>query len=129
MAKLLAHRRLIWLAAGYVAVIALILYPTFHEGFGFKLAMWDCIPPTLGLILLASGGNEPTRHFTISAVFAIISALVMLFFVVAWFFTPLDTDPHSTTTALVFVFAPLWSVGIAIVAAGITWFVTRPTAI
>jgi hypothetical protein len=126
MEKFPAHRRLIWLAVAYVAVIALVLYPAFHEGFGFKLALWDCIPPTLGLILLASANNEAAHRFTISAVFAIISALIMLFFVIAWFFTPLDTDPHSTTTALVFVFAPLWSIGIAIVAAGITWLVTRP---
>ena len=118
MAKFPAHRRLIWLAAAYVAVSCHhSLIPAFHEGFGFKLALWDCIPPTLGLILLASANDEPTRRFTVSAVFAIISALIMLFFVVAWFFTPLDTDLHSTTTALVFVFAPLWSVGIAIVAA------------
>jgi hypothetical protein len=128
MAKLVAYRYLILLAAAYVAVIALILYPAFHEAFGFKLALWDCIPPTLGLVLLAGANSEPTRRFTIAAVFAIISTLSMIFFVVAWFFTPLDTDPHSTTTALVFVFAPLWSIGIAIVAAAITWLVTRPPA-
>ena len=128
MEKFQAHRRLIWLAAAYVAVVALILYPAFHESFGFKLALWDCIPPTSGLILLASANDEPTRRFTVYAVFAIISALIMMFFVVTWFFSPLDTDPHSTTTALVFVFAPLWSVGIAIVAASITWLLTRPTA-
>jgi hypothetical protein len=128
MVKLLTHTRLVWLLVAYAAVIALILYPAFHEGFGFKLALWDCIPPTLGLIFLASANDEPTHCFTISAVFAIISALIMLFFVIAWFFTLLDTDPHSPTTALVFVFAPLWSIGIAIVAAGITWLVTRPAA-
>jgi hypothetical protein len=127
MAKLLAHRHLIWLAAAYVAVIALILYPAFHERLGFKLALWDCIPPTLGLIFLATAFEKTTRHFVTSAIFTGFSTLVMVFFALAWFFTPLDTDPHSTTTALVFVFAPLWSVGIAIVAAGITWFVTRPT--
>ena len=126
--KLLTHTRLVWLLVAYAAVIALTLYPAFHEGFGFKLALWDCIPPTLGLILLASADDEPTHRFTISAVFAIISAPIMLFFVIAWFFSPLDTDPHSPTTALVFVFAPLWSIGIAIVAAGITWLVTRPVA-
>ena len=75
MEKFPAHRRLIWLAPAYVAVVALILYPAFHEGFGFKLALWDCIPPTLGLILLASANYEPTRRFTVYAVFAIISAL------------------------------------------------------
>jgi hypothetical protein len=122
-----SHRRLIWLATAYVAVIALILYPTFHEGFGLKLALWDCIPPTLSLILLANACDKGTRRFATSAIFAIICVAVMVFFVAVWFFTPLDTDPHSTTTALVFVFAPLWAIGIAIIASGITWFATRAT--
>ena len=77
MAKLLANRHLIWLAAAYVAVIALILYPAFHEGFGFKLALWDCIPPTLGLVLWASACDKGTRRFATSAIFAIICVAVM----------------------------------------------------
>jgi hypothetical protein len=128
MAKLLANKRLIWLLIAYAIVIAVILYPAFHERFGYKLALWDCIPPTLGMIFLTTGYDKTTRHFVTSAIFASLSTLVMIFFAVVWFFTPLDTDPHSATTALVFVFAPLWSIGIAIVAAGITWLVTRPTA-
>ena len=125
MVKLLTHPRLVWLLVAYGTVVALILYPAFHERFGFKLALWDCIPPTLGLIFLATAFEKTTRHFVTSAIFADFSTLVMVFFALAWFFTPLDTDPHSTTTALVFVFAPLWSIGIGIVAAGITWLVTR----
>ena len=44
-------------------MIALILYLAFHEGFGFKLALWNCIPPTLGLILLASANNKTNTPF------------------------------------------------------------------
>jgi hypothetical protein len=117
-----------WIAIVYAAVLALVLYPAFHEGFGARLSVWNCIPPTLGLIVVISALGQTKRRFIASAAFAIMTAIVTTFFVAVWFFTPLDSDGHSFTTALVFVFAPLWSTGIATIASAIAWFAVRATS-
>jgi hypothetical protein len=124
---LTSHQRthLLWIAITYGIVLALVLYPAFHEGFGSRLSLWNCIPPTLALIVLIGALGKTRRRFVPSAAFAIVTAAVTTFFVSAWFFTPLDLDPHSSTTALVFVFAPLWSMGIALVVSVATWIAVR----
>jgi hypothetical protein len=116
-----------WIAIVYFAVIALASYPALHEGFGAKVLLWNCIPPTLGLILITTALGKSKRRVITSAVFAVLAAAVATFFFVAWFFTPLDTDPHSSTTTLIFVFAPALSLVLATVASGLTWFAVRIT--
>ncbi len=116
------RRQLIWTAIVYAALIGLILYPALHEGFSARIVLWNCIPPTFGLFLVGSALGKSTHRLIVSATFAIVSAAVTAFFAAVWVFTPLDTNPHSGTTVLVFVFAPLWSVGIATVAALAVWF-------
>ena len=54
-----------------------------------------------------------------------VAAAVATFFSAAWFFTPLDLDSHSATTKLVFIFAPVFSLGFAIIASGVAWIVAR----
>ena len=110
-----------WIAFGYTIVIAAVLYPALHEGFGGRIIIWNCVPPTLGAILLAVSLGKTRRRFIISAAFAIATATVAVFFFVRWFATPLDTDPHSITTKLVFVYAPLFSFVFAAVSAGVAW--------
>jgi hypothetical protein len=70
MTKPLVHKRLVWLLLLYGALVVLILYPAFHERFGFKFALLDCIPQTLGLIFLATALGKRARHFVTSAIFA-----------------------------------------------------------
>jgi hypothetical protein len=121
------HRqRFVWIAIVYVAVIAIVLYPALHERLGAKLFLWNCIPPTLGLLLITTASGKSRPRSIASAIFALLAAAVTTFFSAAWFFTPLDIDPHSvTTTRLVFIFAPVFSLGLATIASGIAWFVAR----
>lgn len=117
------HRtQLIWIVIAYIALVGLILCPAVHEGFNARIVLWNCLPPTFGLFVVASSLGKATRRLIVSATFAIVSAAVTAFFVAVWIFTPLDTNPHSGTTVLVFAFAPLWSVGIATVATLAVWF-------
>ena len=118
--------RLGWIGAGYAIVIAAVLYPALHEGFGLRISIWNCIPPTLGAILLLVSLGKTRRRFVISVAFAAATAAVAIFFFARWFFTPLDTDPHSITTKLVFIFAPLFSLALAGLSAGVVWLWTRP---
>ena len=111
----------------YAAVIVLVLYPALHEELGFKLLLWNCIPPTLGLLVIATAFDKSRLRMLVSVTFALFTAAITTFFSVAWVFTPLDLDPHSATTKLVFVFAPVFSLSVAAIASGIAWFVARVT--
>jgi hypothetical protein len=114
-----------WIAIAYIVVIALVFYPALHEGLGAKLLLWNCIPPTLGLLVIATAFDKSRPRLVVSITFALLTASVTTFFSVAWFLTPLDLDPHSATTKLVFVFAPIFSLGLAIIASVVAWFITR----
>jgi hypothetical protein len=119
------HRIFIWIAIVYAAVIAIALYPALHEELGAKLLLWNCVPPTLGLLVIATAFDKSRRRLVVSITFALLTAGVTMFFSVVWFVTPLDLDPHSATTKMVFVFAPIFSLGLAIIASGIAWLITR----
>jgi len=114
-----------WIAIAYIVVIALVFYPALHEGLGAKLLLWNCIPPTLGLLAIATALDKSRPRVIVSATFALAAATIAIFFSAAWFFTPLDLDPHSATSKLVFVFAPVFSLVLAIIASGVAWFITR----
>jgi hypothetical protein len=121
------YRRFVWIAIAYVAVIAIVLYPALHEALGAKLLLWNCVPPTLGLLVIATAFDKSRPRIIVSATFALLTAIVATFFSASWFFTSLDLDPHSATTKLVFVFAPVFSLSVAAIASGIAWFVARVT--
>ena len=113
------------IAIVYIAVIAMVLYPALHEGFNAKVILWNCIPPTLGLILITTALGKSKSRMIVSVVFALFIAAVATFFFAAWLFTPLDTDPHSLTTALVFIFGPALSLALATIVSGLAWFAVR----
>jgi len=119
------HRIFVWIAIVYAAVIAIVLYPALHEALGAKLLLWNCVPPTLGLLVIATAFDKSRRRLVVSITFALLTAGVTMFFSVVWFVTPLDLDPHSATTKMVFVFASIFSLGLAIIASGIAWLITR----
>jgi hypothetical protein len=120
------HRKqLVWSAIIYIALLALVLYPAVHEGFGVKVILWDSVPPTLGLIAIISALGKSTRRLFTSATFAFFTAAATALLFSAWFFTPLDTDPHSVMTVFVFVLAPVLSLAVATVASAVAWFLVR----
>jgi hypothetical protein len=90
--------RLAWVGIVYIAVVATVLYPALHEGFDARITLWNCLPPTLGLILISTALGKSSRRIVVSSVFALLTAAVATFFSAAWFFTPLDLDSHSATT-------------------------------
>ena len=117
--------QVVWSAFGYATVIALVVYATYHEGLGLKLILWNCIPPTLGLLVVTSASGKSKHRILISTIFGLLATAVTAFFFGAWFVTPLDTDPHSSTTAIAFVFGPVWALSIALVGSGLAWLMAR----
>jgi hypothetical protein len=118
---------LAWVGIVYIAIVATVLYPALHEGFDARITLWNCLPPTLGLIVISTALGKSSRRIVVSTVFALLTAAVATFFSAAWFFTPLDLDPHSATTKLVFIFAPVFSLGFAIIASGVAWIIAPST--
>jgi hypothetical protein len=114
-----------WITIVYIVVIAVVLYPSVHEGFGAKIIVWNCVPPTVGLILITTALAKSKPRRIVAATFALLTAIVATFFSAAWVFTALDLDPHSATTKLVFVFAPIFSLGLATIASCIAWLFAR----
>jgi hypothetical protein len=82
-------------------------------------------PPTLGLLVIAPAFDKSRRRLVVSITFVPLTASVTTFFSMAWFLTPLDLDPHSATTKLVFVFAPIFSLELALIASGVAWLIVR----
>jgi membrane protein YdbS with pleckstrin-like domain len=113
------------LAIVYAAVIAIVIYPALHEDLGAALLLWNCFPPTLGLLAIGTALDKSRVRRIVSTIFAIVTAIVAISFSAAWFFTPLDLDPHSGTTKLVFVFAPIISLGLAAIVSSVAWIGTR----
>jgi len=75
------HRsQLASMAIVYVAVMALVVYPAFHVGFGAKVILWNCIPPTLGLILVITALGKSRPRMIVSAIFALFTAVGATFF-------------------------------------------------
>jgi hypothetical protein len=117
MPRLRKRQRLVWMAIAYVVVTVLVLCPAFHEELGARLFLWNCIPATLGLLVLATTFGKSRPRVVASVTFALLTAGITKFFSVAWFFTPLDLDPHSAITKLFFIFAPMFSLSLATTAA------------
>ena len=122
------HPQIIWLTAAYLIVLGLVLYPGLHERFAAPIMLWNSIPPTIALILVINALGKSARRMIVCAVFGFISVGVSLFFVAAWCFTPLDTDPHSALTILVFIYAPALSLASGTIVAAVAWFSSRTGA-
>jgi hypothetical protein len=119
-------QRFVWVALVYAIVIALALYPGLHEGFAGTVILWNCVPPTIGFVLIIIALRKSKRRLIVPAVFAALTAAVTIFFFGTWFFTPLDTDPHSSMTTLVFTYAPILSLALATIGAVVAWLLMRP---
>jgi hypothetical protein len=119
------HQKVVWIAIAYTGVIAIVLYPALHEELGGRLFLWNCLPPTVGFLALATAFDKSRPRMVASVTFALLTGSVATFFSVVWFCTALDLDPHSVTTKLGFVFAPIFSPGLATIAASAVWFAAR----
>lgn len=114
---------ILWAAVIYGLVVAAVLGPAFHEELGLRIILWNCAPPTLGMIALVATSRKSRRWTLVSTIFATITAILAILLFAAWLFTSLDTDPHSLTTKLVFIHAPIVSLTIAALGAAVGWIV------
>jgi hypothetical protein len=79
-------RKLVWIAIGYVAVIAVVVYLAIHEEVGARILVWNCISPTLSLLVIATAFQKSRPRMISSPVFALLAAAGTTFFSIVWFF-------------------------------------------
>lgn len=97
----------------YVCAIVAAMWPGISEGFGARVILWNCVPTTLGFVAVIMTSGRSRRHRIRAMVFAATTAVVAIFFLVAWLSTGhLDPESHPLTTVVVFIFAPLISLGL-----------------
>jgi hypothetical protein len=125
VANLKHRQKVIWLTIAYALVLGSVLYPGFHEGFPGSVMLWNCLPPTFSFILIATALGKSRRRIAGSVGFGLGTAVVALLFFGFWLFTPFDTDPHSSTTTVVFIYAPLLSIALGTIVSGLAWLVSR----
>ena len=65
------HRIFVWIGIFYAAVIAVVLYPALHEQLGTKLLLWNCIPPTIGLIVITTAFDKSRPRLVVSINFCV----------------------------------------------------------
>jgi hypothetical protein len=125
VANLKHRQKAIWLTIAYALVLGSALYPGFHEGLPGSVMLWNWLPPTLSFILIATALGKSRRRIAGSTGFGLGTAVVALLFFGCWLFTPLDMDPHSSTTTVVFICAPLLSIALGTIVSGLTWLASR----
>jgi predicted anti-sigma-YlaC factor YlaD len=109
----------------YVCAIIAAMWPGVSEGLGARVVLWNCLPATLGFVAVIMTSGRSRRHRMRAMVFAATTAVVAIFFLVAWLSTgPLDPESYPLTTFIVFVFAPLISLGLGTVGYIIARFAT-----
>jgi len=123
VANLKHRQKVIWLTIAYALVLGSVLYSGFHERFPGSVMLWNCFPPTLSFILIATALGKSRRRIAVG--FGLSTAVVALLFFGFWLFTPLDMDPHSSTTTVAFIYAPLLSIALGTIVSGLTWLASR----
>ena len=97
----------------YVVTIAGVLWPAVHEELGMRITVWNCIVPTIGLFAVLYASNKNRARQLAATVFAAVTMMTVFALVGAWAVTPLDIDPHSGMTVIVFVYLPIVSMMVA----------------
>jgi len=88
------------------------LVPIFYVG-GFRdsFTYWNCLPVAIAfIVLLVSRQSTPARAF------ALVSAGITVFMHLAWIGDWGGITTGSSTSGLIFIFIPAWSVAFGIVA-------------
>jgi hypothetical protein len=46
------RRQIGWLTIIYAGILVSVFYPGLHEGFAASIIFWNCVPPTIGFVLM-----------------------------------------------------------------------------
>ena len=99
-----------------VCVTPIILVGGFRDGFTY----WNCLPVVLALVVLVV-----SRQGVAARTFAAVSVGFSILVHLAWAGDWGGTATGSSTSGLIFIFIPFWSIIFGVVASLIAWLVCR----
>jgi hypothetical protein len=107
--------------AVFLLVLILCLAPVFGVG-GFRngFTYWNALPVVVAFGVLAVFGLRPA-----ASTFAAVTIGFTELFHFAWFGDWGGTATSSSTSAILFVFIPFWSILFGLIAAFVAWLVAR----
>jgi len=112
-------RILVGIPFALVLVLILLAERTFN-----LFTIWNCLPVISGYAAMLGGirMRGPIAVALISASIAV--TFVPTIFHLAWLFDWQHTATGSSTSALAFIFAPIWAFILGIVVCGVSWCIT-----
>jgi len=111
------------LAAPFVLAMALVVYVQGGDAVGF--AAWNALPMLVGLGMLLIGHRSRRAMPWGRVAFATVAMLFMVWFHLSWLFDWGGSRTGSSTSALAFIFMPLWAFILGAVAGALAWIIQR----
>lgn len=110
------------LAVPFLLAIALIVCV---EGPFSGFEVWNALPVALGFGLLLAGRRFGRAAAVGCTVFAVLATLLEALFHLAWMFDWHRTATGSSTSALAFIFVPIWACILGGVAGALAWGISK----
>lgn len=111
------------LVAPFLLAMALAVYVQGGDSIGF--ALWNALPMLAGLGMLLVGHRSRRAMPRGRVAFAVVATLFMVCFHLSWLFDWGGARTSSSTSALAFIFMPLWAVIIGAAAGTLAWATHR----
>jgi len=111
------------LATPFLLAMALVVYVQGGDSIGF--ALWNALPMLAGLGMLLAGRRSRSRMPWGRTAFATVATLLMVWFHLSWLFDWGGARTGSSTSALAFIFMPLWAFVFGAVAGVLAWGTQR----
>jgi hypothetical protein len=111
------------LVAPFLLTMALAVYVQGGDSIGF--ALWNALPMLVGLGMLLAGHRSRRAMPWGRVAFATVATLFMVWFHLSWLFDWGGARTGSSTSALAFIFMPLWAFILGAVAGALAWISQR----
>jgi hypothetical protein len=111
------------LVAPFLLAMVLVVYVQGGGSVGF--ALWNALPMLAGLGMLLVGHRGRRTIPWGRAAFAVVATLFMVWFHLSWLFDWGGAKTGSSTSALAFIFMPLWALVLGAVAGILAWGTRR----
>lgn len=110
------------LSIPFLVAIVLVAYT---EGQFSGFMIWNALPIAVGLGMLLAARRASRAVVAGCVAFAVSATLLVVAFHLAWFFDWGRTATGSSTSALAFIFVPLWAYVLSGIIGLLAWIIGR----
>lgn len=100
-------------------LVAVLIFCTQHAF--MACAVWNCIPLGIAYVAFAMGLQLRGASAVGAITFSVVATVLPALFHLAWLFDWAKTASGSSTSALAFIFLPIWVVVLAVIASGLAY--------